>query len=219
MRLRHAFVSVTCAFGLFVFVSVVYVDKNYVNWVFAPYNQLARHSRQELLRIANYQRVNACILILLRNDNLHQMLKTMTQFEANFNSKYNYPYVMVNNVAFTSAFKEKVREFTNARVEFGLIDAAHWSVPEWIDREKLKISLDNLPFGINYHHMCRFYAGFFFRHQLTLKYDFYWRLDHDSSFPCPIETDPFLTLKSNDKLYGFVQTDGKQLSFSIAPIT
>jgi alpha 1,2-mannosyltransferase len=51
--------------------------------------------------------------------------------------------------------------------------------------------------------MCRYYSGFFFRHNLTLKYDYFWRIEPKVSFPCEIEQDPFETLINNDKLYGF----------------
>ena len=55
--------------------------------------------------------------------------------------------------------------------------------------------------------MCRFFSGFFFRHELTLKYEYFLRLDSDSHFLCDIEQDPFLTLINQKKMYGFLLAD------------
>ena len=65
---------------------------------------------------------------------------------------------------------------------------------------------------LSYHHMCRYYSGFFFRHSLTLKYDYYWRLDTHVKFPCHIKEDPFLFLKNKKKLYGFTLTINEELN-------
>ena len=64
---------------------------------------------------------------------------------------------------------------------------------------------------MTYHHMIRFYSGFFFRHPLLLKYDYYLRLDSHLYFPCPIDEDPFATLVSKNKLYGFVMSNNEEM--------
>jgi alpha 1,2-mannosyltransferase len=152
---------------------------------------------------------NACLFILVRNKELKEWLETMKQFEKNFNTKFNYPYVFMNDVPFTREFKQKVLETTKSKVEFGLVPKEHWSVPKWINyktlRKKLRTSLRKMWSGtkLSYHHMCRYYSGFFFRENLTLKYDYFWRIEPGVSFPCEIPYDPFQYMVDNNKLYGF----------------
>jgi alpha 1,2-mannosyltransferase len=154
-------------------------------------------------------RINACLFVLIRNKELKSWTRTMKQFEKNFNSKYNYPYIFMNDVEFSDHFKKTVSSLTQSKVEFGLISKEHWSIPKWIDQDdlkrKLQSSLGHMFRGtmMSYHHMCRYYSGFFFRHNLTLKYDYFWRIEPGVSFPCEISYDPFQTLVKNNKLYGF----------------
>ena len=154
-------------------------------------------------------RINACIFILSRNSDLDDLTRTIRELELRFNSAFNYPYVVVNDVEFTDDFKRTIASATNATVEFGIVPPEHWSVPKWINRAKLvrkfKKEMSRLQRGteISYHQMCRFFAGFFFRHPLTLKYDYFMRLDTKVELPCPFGEDPFETLVAKNKSYGF----------------
>jgi mannosyltransferase len=55
----------------------------------------------------------------------------------------------------------------------------------------------------SYHHMCRFYSGFFYKHELLQKYDWYWRVEPDIKYFCDITYDPFVHMARNNKTYGF----------------
>ena len=48
----------------------------------------------------------------------------------------------------------------------------------------------------------RFQSGFFFRHPLLDKYDYYWRIEPDVDFFCDIDYDVFKFMRNNDKKYG-----------------
>ena len=148
-------------------------------------------------------RINACIVVLVRNQDLNRLLHAINRLESHFNHKHHYPYVLFNNEPFLANFRRSVRAATQSRVQFGLIPASQWSVPKWVRQVALKRRLKSIGFSLNYRHMCRFYSGFFFRHKLTSQYDYFMRIDDDSDFPCPIEHDPFETLISNNKTYGF----------------
>ena len=161
-----------------------------------PVAQKQKHQQQQ-------KPIKACILTLLQEKDLEQFLRTLKMLEANFNSKYNYPYVVLNQVELSDEFKRTVRAHTHATVEFGVIEAEHWSTPEWIDKAKLDRSLRHIGFKLAYRHMCRFMSGFFFRHALTLKYDYYLRIDRDSEFPCALRYDPFRLLDTEHISYGF----------------
>ena len=87
------------------------------------------------------KKVNACIIVLINNRNFGNFSKNLILFEKNFNHKFNYPYVFFNNEEFSSEVKKEILSITKAKVEFGLIPREQWTVPEWIDLNKLKKSL------------------------------------------------------------------------------
>ncbi|CAG8569123.1 1584_t:CDS:10 [Diversispora eburnea] len=91
-----------------------------------------------------------------------------------------------------------------------LIRNEHWSVPMDIDmnivrknmekmREEQVLYGDSLP----YRHMCRFESGFFYRHELLDKYDYYWRVEPGVQFYCDLDYDPFVYMKKYDIRYSF----------------
>ncbi len=153
---------------------------------------------------AQIHTVNACIFVLLMNKDLCDLITTIIQFEKNFNHKYNYPYVLMSDEEFTDEFKATIQKYTRSKIEFGFILREEWMVPEWIDEPKLVKSIDTIGKNTGYRHLCRYYSGFFFRHELTLKYEYYMRLDPHVNFPCEIKEDPFLKMVKNNISYGFV---------------
>ena len=167
--------------------------------------QRAREERSD-------ERPNAVLYVLVRNDELDAWLDTMREFERNFNTRHNYPYLFVNNKPFDKEFKRSVRRQTRARTHFATIAKEHWSIPAWIDQAELdrrmRTSLKRMLYGsmMSYHHMCRFYSGFFFRQPKALQYDYYWRLEPGVRFPCKLKYDPIRYMIDNDKLYGFVMS-------------
>ncbi|KPI38482.1 O-glycoside alpha-1,2-mannosyltransferase-like protein [Cyphellophora attinorum] len=55
----------------------------------------------------------------------------------------------------------------------------------------------------SYHHMCRFYSGFFYKHPLLDKYKWYWRVEPEISYFCDMTYDPFIEMERANKTYGF----------------
>ena len=51
--------------------------------------------------------------------------------------------------------------------------------------------------------MIRWQSGFFFHHPALSSYTYYWRVEPDVHFFCPIPYDPFSFLAENDLVYGF----------------
>ena len=160
-------------------------------------------------------RINACIIVLVRNKDFSNLVKLVQQVEAVFNKKYNYPYVIFNDEEFTSTFKTVTQQFTRSFVDFAVIDKEMWSVPEWIDSKRLAQSMYTIGFGVGYRHMCRFYSGFFFRHNSTLKYDYFMRLDTDSVILDLVNlNDPFRIFSRTDKKvkYAFLLANSEFLN-------
>lgn len=93
-------------------------------------------------------------------------------------------YVFLNDVPFTTEFKEAVTEAVYpTSVSFGDIPHEQWSIPSWINTTKMEegmayMKAKGVIYGDNlsYRHMCRYNSGFFFRHPLVMKYDYYWRI-------------------------------------------
>ncbi|GAN04385.1 alpha-1,2-mannosyltransferase [Mucor ambiguus] len=174
-------------------------------------------------------KVKGCYVILIRNSELDGIASTMAQVEDTFNSKFDYPYVFLNDEPFTDHFKSTVASLTKARVLFGLLDSAMWGYPDFIDQEyaaKCRESMTELgiPYASSesYRHMCRFVlrhnmqgasdtascdfrfqSGFFFRHPLLDEFDYYWRLEPYVDYYCQIDYDVFKFMKDNKKKYGF----------------
>jgi alpha 1,2-mannosyltransferase len=134
-----------------------------------------KHSKRE--------KVNGVFAVLVRNSELDKMVHTVKEIERSFNAEYQYPYLFLNDAKFTQEFKEKISNLTTAKVEFGLIPKEHWSIPDWINEDKFKTRLSEMgakkvSYGgsESYRHMCRFNSGFFYKHSLIQKYDYYWRV-------------------------------------------
>ncbi|KAG1463312.1 hypothetical protein G6F55_002463 [Rhizopus delemar] len=127
------------------------------------------------------KREKAVIVILVRNNELNPMRRTLREFEDRFNRKFNYPYVFLNDEPFSDEFKQSISALTNAEIEFGLVPSQMWSVPHHVNETLMNERLTdyasrNIMYGgsLSYRHMCRFNSGFFYRHPLLEKYDYYW---------------------------------------------
>lgn len=164
---------------------------------------------QEYLAKRPHQKANAVLLGLARNSELNGMIHTVKQIESSFNHKYGYPYLFLNDEPFTDEFKTEIQKLTMATVELGVIPKEHWSIPDWIDKDRFKKILKNemgrfMYAGLeSYRHMCRFNSGFFYKHELIQKYEYYWRIEPNVDYPCTVAYDPFLFMKVSGKKYGF----------------
>ncbi|KAI9483657.1 MAG: nucleotide-diphospho-sugar transferase [Benjaminiella poitrasii] len=159
------------------------------------------------------QREKAVIVILVRNNELNPMRRTLRQFEDRFNRKYNYPYVFLNDEPFNDEFKKAISAMTDAEVKFGIVPKSMWSVPSHVNQTVMDAQLKdyasrNIMYGgsLSYRHMCRFNSGFFYRHPLLKDYDYYWRVEPGVEFYCDLDYDPFKFMRENNKEYGFTIT-------------
>jgi mannosyltransferase len=155
-------------------------------------------------------RANAAFVVLARNKELDGVIESIKSMERHFNRWFNYPYVFLNDGEFNSTFKETVLNHTSSPVEFGQIDPKHWGYPDWTDVNVAKEGIRKqgdaaIMYGgmESYHHMCRFYSGFFYKHELLQKYDWYWRVEPEIKYFCDITYDPFIHMQRNNKTYGF----------------
>ncbi|KAI2253762.1 O-glycoside alpha-1,2-mannosyltransferase 4, partial [Ophidiomyces ophidiicola] len=155
-------------------------------------------------------RANAAFVVLARNKELEGVIQSIKSIERHFNRFWHYPYVFLNDGDFEESFKATVRNYTSAPVEFGKIEHSMWGFPDWISPEVAKEGIRKqgdaaIMYGgmESYHHMCRFYSGFFYKHPLLMNYEWYWRLEPDIKYFCDITYDPFLKMIEQNKTYGF----------------
>ncbi|KAI1828385.1 nucleotide-diphospho-sugar transferase [Xylaria intraflava] len=155
-------------------------------------------------------RANAAFVVLARNKELDGVIQSIKSIERHFNRWYHYPYVFLNDGDFNQTFKDTIRNYTSASVEFGKVGPEMWGYPDWIDPKVAKEGIAKqgdaaVMYGglESYHAMCRFYSGFFYKHPLLAKYEWYWRLEPEIKYFCDITYDPFLKMIENNKTYGF----------------
>ncbi|KAJ3571532.1 hypothetical protein NPX13_g5343 [Xylaria arbuscula] len=155
-------------------------------------------------------RANAAFVVLARNKELDGVIQSVKSIERHFNRWYHYPYVFLNDGDFNQTFKDTVRNYTSGSVEFGKVGPEMWGYPDWIDPKIAKEGIAKqgdaaVMYGglESYHAMCRFYSGFFYKHPLLAKYEWYWRLEPEIKYFCDITYDPFLKMIESNKTYGF----------------
>jgi mannosyltransferase len=141
----------------------------------------------------NGPRANAAFVVLARNKELEGVLQSIKSRERHFNHWFHYPYVFLNDGDFNSTFKEAVLNHTSSPVEWGRIGPELWGFPDWVDESVAKEGIAKqgdaaIMYGgmESYHHMCRFYSGMFYKHELLQKYEWYWRLEPEIKYFCDI---------------------------------
>ncbi|KAG0134258.1 nucleotide-diphospho-sugar transferase [Tuber indicum] len=157
------------------------------------------------------KRANATFVTLARNSDVWEIAKSIRHVEDRFNRKFNYDWVFLNDKPFDSQFKKVTSALTSGKAKYGLIPHEHWSFPDWIDQDKAKKVREDMAqrkiiYGdsIPYRHMCRYESGFFFRHELLLDYEYYWRVEPSIELFCDVDYDVFRFMAENKKKYGFV---------------
>lgn len=155
-------------------------------------------------------RANAALVVLARNSEVKKVIRSMKSMERHFNQWFNYPWVFLNDEPFTDEFKRTVLKYTSSKVEFGTIPEKEWNFNEDIDKDELHEHIANqgdrrIMYGNSesYHKMCRFFSGYFYKHELVKKRDWYWRVEPDVEFFCDLTYDPFIEMEKRNKKYGF----------------
>ncbi|ODV84004.1 glycosyltransferase family 15 protein [[Candida] arabinofermentans NRRL YB-2248] len=163
--------------------------------------------------ISTPQRENATILMLCRNWELFQVLKSMRSLEDRFNKDYHYTWTFLNDVPFTDEFKIQTTAMASGLTEYGLIPSDNWDTPSFINQTKYDECVDDFVkreviygFSKSYRNMCHFNSGFFYKQELLLKYQYYFRVEPEVEYFCDFQMDPFRLMRENGKKYGFVIT-------------
>ncbi|KAI1342304.1 glycolipid 2-alpha-mannosyltransferase [Xylariaceae sp. FL0016] len=155
-------------------------------------------------------RENAAIVMLARNDEVDKAKRAVDSLESKFNQWFKYPIVFLNDEPWSDEFVRTLKAATSAETIFENIPSDKWLFPEFIDADNARKSIKKQGnAGIlyagkeTYHHMCRFFSGYFYQIDALKKYKWYWRLEPDVEFSCSITYDPFVEMARNKKVYGF----------------
>ncbi|EJS42825.1 ktr2p [Saccharomyces arboricola H-6] len=164
-------------------------------------------------RETTLSRENATLLMLVRNWELPEALRSMRSLEDRFNKDFHYDWTFLNDVPFDENFIEATTAMASGKTQYALIPAEDWDRSSWINEtlfeETLKMMEEkNVLYGSSksYRNMCRFNSGFFFRQKILDQYDYYFRVEPDVTYFCDFPYDPFKVMRLNNKKYGFVIT-------------
>jgi len=155
--------------------------------------------------------MNATFVTLARNSDLWEIARSIRQVEDRFNRKFHYDWVFLNDKPFDETFKKVTTSLVSGKTHYGQIPVEHWSFPDHIDQDRARKVREDMAqrkiiYGdsVSYRHMCRFESGFFFRQELMLNYEWYWRVEPSIELFCDIDYDPFKFMADNKKKYSFV---------------
>ncbi|KAJ9068885.1 hypothetical protein DSO57_1024209 [Entomophthora muscae] len=157
-------------------------------------------------------KVNACILVVIDNIDLTAWRPTMRSIEDRFNFKFNYTYVFLSAYPYSERFKEGVAALTSAKIEFGRIPHKQWRIPNFVDLPKARKKIKALQeigvthgSSLEFRFRSRYMAGYFFQHELTKKYDYYWKIEPKSEISCNLfdNEDPFVKMQNSNLSFGF----------------
>ncbi|KAK9247632.1 nucleotide-diphospho-sugar transferase [Lipomyces tetrasporus] len=152
----------------------------------------------------------ATFIMLVRNSEVHDARSSIRYVEDRFNKNFHYPWLFLNDRPFSDEFIRMTRSLVSGNATYGQIPKEAWSMPDWVDRQKARECMKgmanrNILYGgsESYRHMCRFFSGFFWRHELLADYDYYWRVEPNTQLYCDLTYDPFTFMRENNKTYGF----------------
>jgi len=155
---------------------------------------------------ANNEKPKATSVLLVKasNTSIHNAITMLTEFDKQFNLKYQYPITVFHEESFDSTYQERLQSAVKSvKVDFALVK---FETPKWIDPSTIPKTFKGWlkrHTSIGYRHMCRFFSGEVFKHPALAKYDYYWRLDDDSQYLTEVETDPFEYMQQHGKVYGW----------------
>ena len=162
------------------------------------------------LSTEEWKPANATILVLVRNSELNRMLDSMRSLERSWNHKFQYPWMFVNDEAFTQEFMAKTQAETKSVCSYETIPPHHWEVPAHIDRVTMNASFEQMASkgvrcarSLSYRQMCRWYSGLFYKLPALQQYRYYWRVEPGVEFFCKVDYDVFKFMQEHNKTYGF----------------
>ena len=144
------------------------------------------------------------VLVMLLYKNITRAVGAVESFERVFNKRYHYPYVIFHE-GLSATDQRILRSLTKgSKLELirislntsaGYVETVRPYMPGFGSRRS----------SLGYRKMCRFYAGDLFRQPALKGYDYMFRIDDDSVFICPTQTNFIQSFIEREGIYGWMQ--------------
>lgn len=113
------------------------------------------------------------IILFVCDSNIEGSVYTITSFEAKFNKRHNYPYIIFFKSHLNIANKEAVKRCTESNIKF----------QQLLESDKMD--------------------DYLYKHECLSEYEFYWRLSPWTNFGRDIPFDPFVFMTKNEIGFAF----------------
>ncbi|KAI8070421.1 nucleotide-diphospho-sugar transferase [Gongronella butleri] len=128
-----------------------------------------------------------------------------------FRREFNYPIIVFTHSDLTDEYKELVAGTAGKNIHFEKVDEIFYGYPPQIDRNRAAFARQQMKAIIHgsseeFRFEARWWSGTISRHPMIRDLDYYWRIEPEHSYPCPVKFDPFQYMKDNNKLYSFALT-------------
>ncbi|KAJ7467978.1 alpha-1,2 mannosyltransferase KTR1, partial [Mycena latifolia] len=150
-------------------------------------------------------RANVTFVILARNSDLDNTVRSIREVEDRFNTRHHYLFTLLND---EELHRRRVNAVASGPVSYGVVPKKHWAQPDWIDEDRAtkgrqQLIAENAIYGgsVSYRNMCHFNSSFF-KHPLVQPYRWYWWIEPDVHFHCDVTFDPLSYMEDRGKVYG-----------------
>ncbi|EFQ35487.1 glycolipid 2-alpha-mannosyltransferase [Colletotrichum graminicola] len=145
----------------------------------------------------------AAFVALVSENQLDQMVESVTQLEQRFNSKYRYDWVFFSFEELSEDFKDATSNATTGTVTYNLITQQHCSVSRQAEMGRSNAVDTGTAQTQVSHHSRRWSAGPFAREKRLQAYDWFWMVEPGTQFMCDINLDIFRLMRDHGITYGF----------------
>ena len=111
-------------------------------------------------------REDAALVMLVRNSEMFEAMRTIKSVEKKFNRWFHYPVVFLNDKPWDTEFITTLGGAVSGEARFEVVPQEEWTYPPNINQDAAKASMKAqgdkgiIYAGLEtYHHMCRFYSG------------------------------------------------------------
>eukprot|EP01059_Diplonema_ambulator_P029288 TRINITY_DN4860_c1_g1_i1.p1 TRINITY_DN4860_c1_g1~~TRINITY_DN4860_c1_g1_i1.p1 ORF type:complete len:493 (+),score=55.04 TRINITY_DN4860_c1_g1_i1:128-1606(+) len=153
------------------------------------------------------------VMLIPHPKQVYTAYETLQKLERNVNSLVQYPYTFFMPGDWPPWCKDALSRIVTTPSTYQPIPPEHWNLEPWVDRERgngrgkafAKRKADP-PEQLIIQQSNRWWAGYVFRSKVVQAYDYYWRVDMNAFYYCPIVFNPVFQLIDTGKLYGFMAT-------------
>ncbi|EDO15238.1 hypothetical protein Kpol_1029p12 [Vanderwaltozyma polyspora DSM 70294] len=163
--------------------------------------------------VYNGPKEKACLVMMVQNPDLYDVVRTVKVMEDRFNLHYNYDWVFINNKPLSDEFKYVLGEIVSGKAKFATVPEGQFAEPESVDKAKaLKVREQMMEINIptsglaNYRNLWRYKSGFLYNHRIFDDYDYFWITEVDMKIACDVNYDVFKFMRENNKRLGFVKS-------------